>query len=141
MLGSNAYGNGGKCGSVILGVCSFPGAQTELKPGPRARLVTLRLLKRPHVVECGSRIVTESAVPGVVVRKDQSVDHGLGSAGLGGFLSPIAVVRSDLFPKAYTLRHIVEKFPFGFGRDTVSWSRMKGGAREGVRQCRVTRNA
>src|SRR3989442_864651 len=109
MLGSCAHRERGKCGSIILRVSPFPRTQIELKPGPRTRLIARRLLQRPHVVQCGSRNFTESAGLSVMACKNQGVEDGFGSAGLGGFVSTVAIVRSDFFPKAYTLRDVVQE--------------------------------
>jgi hypothetical protein len=80
-----------------------------LKPRPGTGVFAGRVLQRPHVVQRGSRIFTESPVPSVMVGKDQGIEDGFGPARLGDFLIAIAVVRSDLFPEAYTLRDIVKK--------------------------------
>jgi hypothetical protein len=76
--------------------------------------------------------------------KDQSVEDGFGSARLGGFISgfisaavTIAVVWSDLFPKAYALRDVVQESPFAAGRSVITRRFTEGGAREGVRQRRM----
>src|SRR5207249_10953272 len=105
-------------------------AQTELKPGPRARLIARRLLERPHVVECGSRIFIEAATLGVMAGKDQRIEDGFGSARLNGFIRAvltIAVVWFGLFPKAYTLGDIVQESSFvGEGASPASGSRRAG---------------
>jgi len=51
--------------------------------------------------------------------KDQGIEDGFGSAGLGGLISRLAVIWSDLFPKAYTLPDVIKK-PL-FVRVTVSY--------------------
>jgi hypothetical protein len=108
-------------------------------------LIACRLLERPHVVEGGSCIFTEPVIPSVMGGKNQSVEDGFGSARLSGFISSsisaavtIAVVWSDLFPKAYARRDVVQESPFDAGRSVISQRLTEGGAREGVRQRRMT---
>jgi hypothetical protein len=73
-----------------------------------------------------------------MVDKDQGIEDGFGSAGLCGLISMIAVVWCDLFPKAYTLRDIVNKSAFAVRRSGFSQWLTEGGAREGVRKRRMT---
>ena len=129
VVGSRADRERGKSGSIVLRVARLPGAQAELKPCPRAHLISRGLLECPHAVEGRSRIFTESAVPGVAVSKDQRVENGFGSARLGCFIcaaAAIRVVRSDLFPKPHPLRHIIEEFPFAAGRGVLTQRLTKG---------------
>jgi hypothetical protein len=77
-------------------------------------IVSRGLLQSPHVLECSARVFTERFRLGVVVGKNQGVEHRFGSAGFGGFVVVplVAVVGSNLLPQLDTLRDIFDQFPF-----------------------------
>src|SRR2546428_12879925 len=96
------------------------------------------------MIQGGSRLVAEPVVPSVSVRKDQSIQDGFGSTGLDGFIAfvvMIAVVRSDLLPKTYTLADVVKKSAFALRPSVAREWLTQGSARQRVGEGRVTGNA
>src|SRR5439155_8556519 len=84
------------------------------------------------------------AHPAVMVRKDQGIENGFGSARLEGFLrvaAMVAVIGSNRFPKPYTLRDVVQQSEFAVRVIVCSEWLAKRSPRESEGERRMTGNA